>query len=87
MHKLPFHLKLKKSPPIYLFIYVYIYLCIHLSNYINIYLPCEDVWVVCPAEGLLQLVELDGGEGCAVAALLPTLHAVLMVRTLKYEMK
>ena len=37
-------------------------------------LPGEHVGVVGPAEGLLQLLQLEGGEGGAVASLLSHLE-------------
>ena len=35
--------------------------------------PREDVWVVRPGERLFELLQLVGGEGGAVPALLPSL--------------
>ena len=51
-----------------------------LSSTSQSIVPGEDVGVVGAGEGLLQLVQLQGGEGGPVPTLLAPLHAVVHLR-------
>ncbi len=63
-------------------IFGYLYSGLGEANLDGELLPGEDVWVVGPGEGFLQLLQLEGGEGGPVAPLLPHLRTSCLLYVL-----